>query len=82
MATLGFGAILLSALAVCSGPLQAQLDVSPAVPARVSLSVCNAGKAGIDALMSKDGAVASSHVAPGRCAVIYENGPGAVPIRL
>ena len=72
MAAPSFRAMLLLALAICLRPSHAE-------PGSVSLSVCNAGKVDIDALIVKDGPVVRSHVVPGGCATIYAvgNGPPA-----
>jgi hypothetical protein len=69
MAKLVFGATLLFALVAVCLPLQAQQP-------SVSLSVCNAGKVDIDALVAKDDHVTSSLIAPNTCADVYSEHVG------
>jgi hypothetical protein len=64
MAKLVFRATLLFALVNICLPLHAQQP-------SVSLSVCNAGKVDIDALVAKDNHVTSSQIAPNTCADVY-----------
>jgi hypothetical protein len=44
----------------------------------VGLDICNAGKVDLDALLMKQGGVASTHIAPRDCAHVYEEN-GATP---
>jgi hypothetical protein len=44
----------------------------------VGLDICNAGKVDLDALLVKQGGVASTHIAPRDCAHVYEEN-GATP---
>jgi hypothetical protein len=44
----------------------------------VGLDICNAGKVDLDALLAKQGGVASTHLAPRDCAHVYEEN-GATP---
>lgn len=69
MAKLVFGATLLFAMVNVCLPLHAQ-------QASVSLSVCNAGKVDIDALVAKDNHVTTSHIAPSTCADAYSEHSG------
>jgi hypothetical protein len=54
------------------------LSSSTAQRARVGLDICNGGKVDLDALLVKQGSVASTHLAPRDCAHVYEE-DGAPP---